>query len=245
MQVKGYQVINPQTKLSKKISEKRVITGITEAYTRDLTFAINNASEGMAHKRPIIPDVPIHPGPILRPPPKPIRSNILTNQQSSHSSTSTGDTNINSIINIEFEENSPFQEGIISENYQRPDKSFYQEPKELEKLINTDNFIQKFLPKQADIDRILKVIQRKVVKGTHLLVEVKEIQVSYSVSPYFKDVYLYLPQNNLPCSKAAIRKVETLAERYVLLDSLLFTINPEKVTAALAIPETCADKIIT
>ena len=30
------------------------------------------------------------------------------------------------------------------------------------------NLIQKFLPKQADIDRILKAIQRKVLKGTHL-----------------------------------------------------------------------------
>ena len=33
------------------------------------------------------------------------------------------------------------------------------------------NLIQMFWPKQADIDKILKVIQRKVLKGTHLLVE--------------------------------------------------------------------------
>ena len=37
-----------------------------------------------------------------------------------------------------------------------------------------------------------------------------------------------------------------LAERYILLDSLLFKIvsTPEKETALLAIPEVCADKII-
>ena len=39
--------------------------------------------------------------------------------------------------------------------------------------------------------------------------------------------------------------METLSEKYVLLDSLLFRISPEKETAALAIPETCTDKIIT
>ena len=50
---------------------------------------------------------------------------------------------------------------------QRLDKSFFQDPKELNNLINTGNLIQKFLPKQADIDKILKVIQRKVLKGTH------------------------------------------------------------------------------
>ena len=35
-----------------------------------------------------------------------------------------------------------------------------------------------------------------------------------------------------------------LEERYILLDSLLFTIVPEKETAVLAVPETCTDKII-
>ena len=75
------------------------------------------------------------------------------------------------------------------------------------------NLIQKFLPEQADIDKILKVVQRKVLKGTHLLVEIKEIQAGYLNSSHFKDIYLYLSQNKLPTSKAAIRKIETLAER--------------------------------
>ena len=41
-------------------------------------------------------------------------------------------------------------------------------------------------------------------------------------------------------------KVETLAERYILLGSLLFKINftPEKEIAVLAILETCGDNII-
>ena len=42
-----------------------------------------------------------------------------------------------------------------------------------------------------------------------------------------------------------MRKLEILAERYVLLDSLLFKISSEKEAAVLAIPETCTDKIIT
>ena len=67
------------------------------------------------------------------------------------------------------------------------------------------------------------------------------------VSPYFKDIYLYLAQNKLPSTKTAIQKVETLAEIYILIDSLLFKIvsTPEKETALLALPEICTDKIIT
>ena len=86
-----------------------------------------------------------------------------------------------------------------------------------------------------------------MLKGTHLPVAIKEIQVGYLNSPYVKDLYSCLTQNRLPSSKNAIHKVEVLAERYIILNSLLFqlVIISEKETALLAIPEICADKIIT
>ena len=43
----------------------------------------------------------------------------------------------------------------------------------------------------------------------------------------------------------AIKKLEALSERYILLDSLLFRIFPDKEIAVVALPEACADKIIT
>ena len=91
----------------------------------------------------------------------------------------------------------------------------------------------------------MKVIQRKVLKGTHLPVTIKETQAGYLNSPYFNDLYLYLTQNKLPCSKNAICKVKTLAERYIILNSLLFKLNLDKEKALLAIPEVCEDQIIT
>ena len=66
--------------------------------------------------------------------------------------------------------------------------------------------------------------------------------------PTFQTLYLYLAQNKVPNTKSAIRKVETLAERYILLDSLLFKLvtMPEKeTTLSLSIPEIYTDKIIT
>ena len=91
-------------------------------------------------------------------------------------------------INIDFGENLPYQEGIISEIYQRPDRSQLLEPPELSDLVNTNNIVQIYLPKQTNIDKILKIIQRKVLKGTHLPVTLKEIQLGYLNSPYFKDL---------------------------------------------------------
>ena len=150
-------------------------------------------------------------------------------------------------INKDFEENSLYQEGIIPEIYQRLDKSQMLEPLELADLVNINNIIQKYLPEETDIDKILKIIQRKVLKGAHLPVTIKEIQVGYGNSPYFKDFYLYLTQNKLSSSKNKICNFEVLAERYIILDSLPFKLVtiPVKKTALSAIPEMCADKIIT
>ena len=66
---------------------------------------------------------------------------------------------------VDIEENSPFQEGIILEIYERPDMSYIQEPQELKDLIDTTKLIQKYLPKQTDIDKILDIIKKKVLKG--------------------------------------------------------------------------------
>ena len=148
---------------------------------------------------------------------------------------------------VEIEENLPFQEGIILEIYERPDISYIQEPQELKDLVDTTKLIQKYLPKQTDIDKILDIIKRKVLKGTHLPLTIKEIQAGYLTSPYFKDLYLFLSQNKLPSKRSAIKKVEMLAESFVLLDSLIFKLvtTPDKEAAVLAIPEICVDKIIT
>ena len=66
--------------------------------------------------------------PLNRPPPKPLDK--LPKKQEVESS------------KVEIEENSPFQESIISEVYERPDKSYFQEPIELKDLIDKNNIIQ-------------------------------------------------------------------------------------------------------
>ena len=134
------------------------------------------------------PIIPIHPNQISNPIPK--LSERVTQKQT--------DLELDLEINRDIEENSPYQEGIISEIYERPHKSQLVDPPELTDLVNTERIIQRYLPKQADIDKILKVIQRKVLKGTHLPITIKEMQAGYLNSPYFKDLYLYLSQNKLP-----------------------------------------------
>ena len=50
-------------------------------------------------------------------------------------------------INMDFKENPPYQEGVISEMYQRPDRSYFQEPSELDSPTSTGKLVEKFLLK--------------------------------------------------------------------------------------------------
>ena len=89
--------------------------------------AINN-------DKPFSPNVLLHPDLLHKP--SPIQQNADKINQ----------INQNVCINLDIEENSPFQEGIISETIQRPDISFLQNPKKLKDLIDSGNLIHKFLP---------------------------------------------------------------------------------------------------
>ena len=107
--------------MSQKIPGRiEIETGKTNhKHTKDLMHSINNASGKMTKNNPLIPDVPFHPGPVYRPLPKSIKKD-MSYPQSSQSSTSIEDINPN--IHFDFEQSSPFQEGIMSKAFQRPDK---------------------------------------------------------------------------------------------------------------------------
>ena len=178
------EAINKPSNLSQEIPGRtKIETRKTNCmHSTDPTHSINNMDDRIVNNNPFIPHAPFHPDSILRSPIKPITQNMICSQSSQNIQ------DINPNINFDFEENSPFQEGFMLETFQRPDKSFFQEPKDLGDLINKGNFVHKYLPKQTDIDKILKIIQRKVLKGTHLPIEIKAIQAGYLYSPYFKDL---------------------------------------------------------
>ena len=105
---------------------KRGIPGGSKIETRK-----TNSSQGtnstcdraINNSKPFLSDVPLHLD-LLHKPSSPQQNTNKINQHPN--------------LNLDFEENSPFQEGIISETIQRPDKSFFQNPKELEDLIDQE-----------------------------------------------------------------------------------------------------------
>ena len=141
--------INQPSDVTRRISGgSKIVTGKTNSpqHTNGM------CDRGINNDKSFPPDVLLHPDPLHRPLPK---------QQNADK---VSPINQNTGINLDIEENSPFQEGIISETIQRLDKSFFQNPKRLEDLIDMGDLIHKFLPRQTDIDKILHIIQRKVLK---------------------------------------------------------------------------------
>ena len=174
--------------------------------------------------------------PVMRPPPRPLDPIRPIPK-----------VNVEIEPNLDFEENSPHQEGIITETYESPDKSYLEQPQELTDLVDSTKLVHKYLPKQVDIDKSLNIMKRKVLRGTHLPLTIKEIQAGYLSCSFFKDLYVYMAQNKLPSKRSAISKVLTLSQNYVLLDQLLFKLITvlDREKALLAIPESCTDKIIS
>ena len=123
--------------VTRRIPERsKMATGITN----------NPQHTSTAHDRGIVNDKSFSPNVLLH-----LLHRPLLKQQNEEKAVPNTNSSGN---NLDIEENSPFQEGIISETIQRLDKTFFQKPKSLD-IIDMGNLIHKFLPKQMDIDRIL------------------------------------------------------------------------------------------
>ena len=113
------QAINQPLDVTQGIQKgTKIVTGKTNS-----AQGTNSAHDRLINNNnPFMPDVSLHPDPLLKTP----------KQQNTH------EISHNPNINLDFEENSPFQEGIMSKTFPRPDKSFFQNPKDLGDLINKE-----------------------------------------------------------------------------------------------------------
>ena len=97
-------------------------------------------------------------------------------------------------------------------------------PPSLENVVDATKVTHKFLPKQGEIERLIKQINRKVLRDTKLPGCLKDLKAAYLTSPHFKDIYLNLLQNRAPLNKGAAKCLENNARQYMIVDGLLFKI---------------------
>ena len=160
-------VLNTQPKMQKVTPEVANLPIETEEKEGDIKTLPSRIPQQPPRSIVLLPGSvlpPIIGPPNVRPPPKP--PNI--DETNTDPQRGPGPS-------MDIEENSPNQEGIITKTYIASDQPYLEQPQELIKLVNTSKFAQRYLLQQANIDKILNIIKRKVLKGTHLPITIKEI----------------------------------------------------------------------
>ena len=72
-------------------------------------------------------------------------------------------------------------------------------------------------------------INQKILQQTHFPAKLKDIQAVYLQSPHFHDIYQYLMSEKTPRAKKSRDKVLMDVQNYMILDTLLFKLVPEKI----------------
>ena len=99
-------------------------------------------------------------------------------------------------------------------------------PQSLDKVVDLSKTAYKLLPKQGEIDRLLKQIEKKVLRDINISNELRDLKAAYMEIPHFRDIYMNLMNGKVPFNKGAARRMENSVRDYMTLDGLLFKIVP-------------------
>ena len=115
-------------------------------------------------------------------------------------------------------------------------------------IRNVDSLITKSIPKQAELNKLMEVIKRKIIRDFNLPIDCKLLKVEQETSPYFKPIYDFLAHDILPSNVKAARSIKYRAEEYIMCNGLLFRLvykdKEQEFKLQIAIPESMVDKII-
>ena len=85
--------------------------------------------------------------------------------------------------------------------------------------------IRKHIPRQSDIDKIVKAIETCVIHGQELPIQAQDLIKAYQTSACFQDIYHYITDGNLPSHSKARNCIHAEALNYVVVNNFLFRID--------------------
>ena len=116
----------------------------------------------------------------------------------------------------------PFSETSVEAMFRPPEMQDFSLPPTLGEYVKGKDLVSKNMPRQVEIDRLLKQINRKILRETRLPSSMKDLEAAYNCSSAFRSVYQYLKYNKLPPNRRLSVQVQTQAKDYFLLGCLLF-----------------------
>ena len=85
--------------------------------------------------------------------------------------------------------------------------------------------IRKHIPRQSDIDKIVKTIETCMIHGLELSIHAQDLIKAYQTSACFRDIYHYITDGKLPSSSKAQNCICAEALNYVVVNKFLFRID--------------------
>ena len=90
------------------------------------------------------------------------------------------------------------------------------------------SIICKHIPRQSDIDKIVKNIETHVIHSLELPIQAQDLIKVYQHSTCFCDIYQYITDGKLPSSIKAQNCIRAEALNYVVINNFLFRVDTRK-----------------
>ena len=88
--------------------------------------------------------------------------------------------------------------------------------------------IRKHIPRQSDIDKIVKSIESPVIHGLELPIQAQDLIKAYHTSTHLRDIYHHITDGKLPSGTKAQNCIYAKALNYVVVNNFLFRIDTRK-----------------
>ena len=106
-----------------------------------------------------------------------------------------------------------------------PEIKYRQTPQALVPIDTPLSIICKHIPRQSDIDKIVKNIETHVIHSLEILIQAQDLIKAYQHSTRFCDIYQYITDGKLPSSTKAQNCIRAEALNYVVINHFLFRID--------------------
>ena len=111
----------------------------------------------------------------------------------------------------------PIQEAQIEAMFRAPEPGDFVLPPALSEHTKGKTMVAQNLPKQSEIDKLLKKLNRKILTQTRYPSSLKDLEAAYCDSAAFTDIYQFLTYNRLPSNRRLAKRVEASAQDYYVL----------------------------
>ena len=91
------------------------------------------------------------------------------------------------------------------------------------------SIIHKHIPRQSDIDKIVRNIETCGIHSLELLIQAQDLIKAYQHSTHFHDIYHYITDGKLPSSVKVQNCIRAEALNYVVINNFLFRIDMQKI----------------